>query len=360
VRTCADDYVRWLARNDVEKPRRGLVLREVGRFYALAFALSWAGWMPALLRQWRVPGFESVFWLGLTALGAAGPAIAAWIVDRRTFRSFRIAVGWRWLLAAALIPAGLLLMTNALSWALLGLHPRSAVRGWQILWITAMAVGANVWEEVGWRAYALRRLENVMQPWLAALIVGILWAGWHVPLFLSDWSGMTQIPFGWWALRIIATSVIMAWLYNRTGGSLWAVTVFHVGSNVWAAWTGVLVALDRGHRSVDGGGFFAFAYKRTARPVTLFQRVRWGRGSDWYRYVGFSVVDSPPDEKRVSPETAPALGRHPAHGRFPSCISYLWNESRQRAQTFPKKSERPAEKPHRPSPTRLSIAGEPL
>jgi hypothetical protein len=121
-----------------------------------------------------------------------------------------------------------------------------------------------------------------------------------------------------------------------------------------------LVALDRGHRSVDGGGFFAFAYKRTARPVTLFQRVRWGRGSDWYRYVGFSVVDSPPDEKRVSPETAPALGRHPAHGRFPSCISYLWNESRQRAQTFPKKSERPAEKPHRPSPTRLSIAGEPL
>ena len=223
----------------MEKLRRGLVLREVGRFYALAFALSWAGWLPALLRQWRVPGFESVLWLGLTALGAAGPAIAAWIVDRRTFRSFRIAVGWRWLLAAALIPAGLLLMTNALSWELLGWHPRSAVRGWQILGITAMAVGANVWEEVGWRAYALRRLEGVMQPWLAALIVGIFWAGWHVPLFLSNWSGMTQIPFGWWTLRIIATSVIMAWLYNRTGGSLWAVTVFHVVSNVWAAWTGV-------------------------------------------------------------------------------------------------------------------------
>ena len=155
------------------------------------------------------------------------------------FQSIRIAVGWAWLLAAALIPAGLLLMTNALSWALLGLHPRSVVRGWQILWSTAMAVGANVWEEVGWRAYAMRRLENVMQPWLPALIVGIFWAGWHVPLFLSNWSGMTQIPFGLWALRILATSVIMAWLYNRTGGSLWAVTVFHVGSNVWAAWTGV-------------------------------------------------------------------------------------------------------------------------
>jgi uncharacterized protein len=230
---------RCLCEDEVEMPGRGRALREVGRFYALTFALSWAGWMPALLRQWGVPGFQSALWLGLTTLGAAGPAIAAWIVDRRMFKSFRRSVGWRWLLTAALIPAGLLLTTNGLSWALLGLHSRSGVRGWPIVWVIAMAVGSNVWEEVGWRAYALRRLETVMQPWIAAMVVGIFWAGWHVPLFLSEWSGMVQIPFGWWALRLMATSVIMTWIFNRTGGSLWAVTVFHIGSNVWAAWTGV-------------------------------------------------------------------------------------------------------------------------
>ena len=217
----------------------GRVSREIGRFYALAFALSWAGWMPALLRQWGVPAFKSVLWLGLTALGAAGPAIAAWIVDRRTFASFRKGVGWRSLVTAALIPAGLLLMTNGLSWVLLGLHPRGEARGRQLLWIMTMALGANVWEEAGWRAYALRRLEDVMKPWIAAVVVGVLWAGWHVPLFFSDWSGMVPIPFGWWAVRIMATSVIMTWIYNRTGGSVWAVTLFHAGSNVWAAWAGV-------------------------------------------------------------------------------------------------------------------------
>ena len=219
--------------------RPGCVFRDIGRFYALAFALSWAGWMPALLRQWGVPGFRCVLWLGLTVLGALGPAIAVWIVDRNTFKAFNRGVSWRWLLIAALIPASLLLATNGLSWLVLSLHPVGGVRGGAIFWIAAMAVGANVWEEVGWRAFALRRLEELVKPWMASLIVGVSWAGWHLPLFLSNWSGMAQIPLGWWAIRIVGTSVIMTWLYNRTGESIWGVTVFHVGSNVWAAWTGV-------------------------------------------------------------------------------------------------------------------------
>ncbi len=223
----------------VDTGKRGRLLRQVGRFYALAFAISWAGWLPALLRQWSVPGFSSILWLGLTAIGALGPAIAAWIVDRKTSRAFCRGTSWRWLLAAALAPAFLLLATDRLSSATLGLHAQGAVRGWPILWVATMAVGANVWEEVGWRAYALRRLQEVMQPWAAALVVGIFWAGWHLPLFLSGWSGMTHIPLGWWVFRIVGTSVIMAWLYNRTRGSLWGVTVFHIGSNLWAAWFGV-------------------------------------------------------------------------------------------------------------------------
>ncbi len=219
------------------KSRR--LLREVGRFYVLAFAISWAGWLPALLRQWGVPGFGSILWLGPTAFGALGPAIAAWILDRKIFRTFRQETSWRWLLAAAFIPAFLLVATNGLSSWILGARSQGIVRGWSILWLATMAVGANVWEEVGWRAFALRRLEEVMPSWVAALIVGAFWAGWHLPLFFSGWSGMTHIPLGWWTARIVGTSVIMAWLYNRTGGSVWGVTVFHIGSNLWAAWTGV-------------------------------------------------------------------------------------------------------------------------
>jgi membrane protease YdiL (CAAX protease family) len=218
---------------------RGRALAEVGRFYSIAFALSWAGWTLPLLRQWGVPGFKSPLWLGTALLGAIGPAIAAWIVDRSSFRGFLRGAIWRWLLAAALIPAGLLLVTNGLSQSLLGLHATSTLSSWPIYWVVALAVGANVWEEVGWRSYALRRLEGVLEPWIAAIIVGVFWAVWHVPLLLSNWSGMTTIPFGWWALRVVGTSIIMAWIYNQTAGSLWAVTVFHVASNVWAARLGV-------------------------------------------------------------------------------------------------------------------------
>ena len=267
----------------MEKPKRGLVLREVGHFYALAFALSWAGWAPALLRQWRVPGFGSVLWLGLTAFGAAGPAIAAWIVDNRTFRSFRIAVGWRWLLAAALIPAGLLLMTNALSWALLGLHPQSTVRGLQILsdyghGSRSKCVGRS-WLESLCIATARRRYAAVdggvdcRYPlgWLACATL---------PLEL-EWNDADSV----WMVgaannRNVGHHGLALQLHRRQslGSHRISYRVERVGSLDRS-----LVALGRGERSVDGGGFFAFAHKRTARPVTLFPRVRWGRGSDWYR-----------------------------------------------------------------------------
>lgn len=228
--------MRRVERNKLKRRR---LLFKVGRFYVLAFAISWAGWLPALLRQWGVPGFGSILWLGPTAFGALGPAIAAWILDRKILLVFCRETSWRWLLAAAFIPIFLLVATNGLSSCILGARSQGTERGWPILWLATMAVGANVWEEVGWRAYALRRLEDVMPSWVAALIVGVVWAGWHLPLFVSGWSGMTHIPIGWWAARIVGTSVIMAWLYNRTGGSLWGVTVFHIESNVWAAWTGV-------------------------------------------------------------------------------------------------------------------------
>ena len=103
----------------------------------------------------------------------------------------------------------------------------------------AMALSANIWEETGWRCCALRHLQEICRPWLAAVIVGILWAAWHIPLFLWPGFGMQRYPFGWWALSAMGTSVVMAWLWNRTGGSIWAVTTYHVASNISGAGLGL-------------------------------------------------------------------------------------------------------------------------
>lgn len=210
-------------------------LRRVTRFYLLAFGLSWLGMLPLLL-GWRGRG-----WLLGLILPGVGPAVAAWLADRRTFLAFRIPVRGGGLLLAAAIPPALLWMGN---WASFAFEPQRSpvsppVWGWPFAAAVAMALAANIWEETGWRCCGLRLLQGRYRPWMASGVVGILWAAWHVPLFLWPGLGMQRYPFGWWALSAIGTSFVMAWLWNRTGGSVWGVTVYHVASNIAGAGLGV-------------------------------------------------------------------------------------------------------------------------
>jgi membrane protease YdiL (CAAX protease family) len=210
-------------------------VKKVWYFYLLAFLISWAGIVPLLL-HWHGRGWL----LGLVFMGT-GPAIAAWLTDRRTFLAFRIGLSWRWVLLAVALPSTLILLENAASRLIQTQQKTVAPPVWgsQLALLMAMALGANLWEETGWRCCGLRLLQETYRPWIAAGIVGVLWAAWHVPLFLWPGMGMQRYPFGWWALSLMGTSFVLAWLWNRTGGSVWGVTLYHVASNISGADFGV-------------------------------------------------------------------------------------------------------------------------
>lgn len=86
-------------------------------------------------------------------------------------------------------------------------------------------------EEVGWRGYLLPRLQARMDAVSASLLLGVIWFGWHVPLWLQ--SAPLDWPIPLRGVFIVSGAVIYTWLFNNTGGSVLAVTVFHAGSNVW-------------------------------------------------------------------------------------------------------------------------------
>ncbi|MBC8166270.1 MAG: CPBP family intramembrane metalloprotease [Bryobacteraceae bacterium] len=102
-----------------------------------------------------------------------------------------------------------------------------------------MSLAANPWEEVGWRGFALTRLQRTYTPLTAALIVGILWGLWHIPLFLWAKSPMSAFPFIDWFVGILGMSCILAWLYNSANQSLAVAMVFHISTNVFGALTGI-------------------------------------------------------------------------------------------------------------------------
>ena len=87
-----------------------------------------------------------------------------------------------------------------------------------------------LWEEIAWRAYALRKLELRFSPLVAAAIVGAYWGIWHIPL----WMATMVIPPALLprviitaCLNLVAWSVIFAFVYERTGQSLPVTILLH-------------------------------------------------------------------------------------------------------------------------------------
>jgi membrane protease YdiL (CAAX protease family) len=73
---------------------------------------------------------------------------------------------------------------------------------------------APLWEESGWRGYALPRFPAGRSPLVNRLILGVLLAGWHLPIALSE-PALT-VPY---LIAAIASAVVTNWGYYNTGGS---------------------------------------------------------------------------------------------------------------------------------------------
>jgi len=170
----------------------------------------------------------SIVALGLTAR-ADGRAGAIALLRR----ILRWEVGARWyvfavgFIAAVKLSAALLVRLSTGAWPPFGNDP------WYLLLVaTAFSTPVQAGEEIGWRGYALPRLADRMGLGAASLVLGVIWASWHLPIFFlfpqADTFGQS---FPVYLAQVTAISVIVAWLYARTHGSLLLVMLLHAAVN---------------------------------------------------------------------------------------------------------------------------------
>jgi len=89
---------------------------------------------------------------------------------------------------------------------------------------------AALGEELGWSGYATDRLQQRLSALGAAIFLGLAWAVWHwVPLMQAHRSPEW---IAWWSLYTVASRVLIVWLYNNTGKSVFTAAVYHAISNV--------------------------------------------------------------------------------------------------------------------------------
>jgi membrane protease YdiL (CAAX protease family) len=99
--------------------------------------------------------------------------------------------------------------------------------------VAVLFIGSPVGEEFGWRGFLLQRVQPMFGLMGASVVIGVIMALWHIPLFLITGTAQSHLPFALFALRTLALSVISTWLYNGTGRSLLFVLLFHASLNTW-------------------------------------------------------------------------------------------------------------------------------
>jgi len=135
---------------------------------------------------------------------------------------------WRvkpgWYVVAVCLPIVLVLSAIGISAALEG---RSLAHWLQWPQNIGSLIVPPLGEEFGWRGFALPRLQRRFNGLWASLILGVIWACWHIPIFFLPGVPLTIFPL--FLVGVTAGSILLTWLYNSTGNSLLIVMVAHAG-----------------------------------------------------------------------------------------------------------------------------------
>jgi membrane protease YdiL (CAAX protease family) len=209
-------------------------------FFGGAYAWTWTFNLVKILAQRDIVSVPVPF-LALDVAAGLGPLVAALVVTsyeaggagrRALFRQLlRWRVPGRWYVIAILGPLALTAVAFSL-WLLTGGSPppAEAMAQWMLLpvyFVYILLFGGGVDVELGWRGYALPRLQQQYGAPIASVILGVAWAGWHIPAWFTPGSGQDAISFPVFVVSVIAAAILFTSLYNNTGGSLPVVILAH-------------------------------------------------------------------------------------------------------------------------------------
>lgn len=242
--------------------------RPLPAFLVAAFAFSWADWFSLAAGPVRVaPGR-----LPTDMAGMAGPALAAFLVTAigsgeegvRALALRLVRIPWRsawfWVLAPA--PLWVALATVAVrAMAGLPVPPAGSFARYPGLpslpllpLFDLVLIGVGFGQEIGWRGLALPRMQDRFGPMGGALLLAVPWGAWMLPLLAVHRVGLPPgasllVPLGAGALLVVASSVVLAFVVARTGGSLTACAL-------WLAFLRMTTGTEGG-KSVVGGAVTA-------------------------------------------------------------------------------------------------------
>jgi membrane protease YdiL (CAAX protease family) len=215
-------------------------VKELSAFFGLTLGLTYlVFWGPLAL--FGIPGASlsgasgPPWAIALYILGGFAPSLVALFLTWRQ-KGLRAmwkrldprTVSWRWHLAmlgvVVLGTAGQLTVIH-----LLGYTFDASLFLTRLTMLLPLLILGPLSEELGWRGYALERLQRRWNALISSLILGIIWSLWHLPLFyiVGTSQYLYNMSFMGFLVGTTTTSILYTWAYNNTGGSIWSAVFLH-------------------------------------------------------------------------------------------------------------------------------------
>jgi uncharacterized protein len=232
-------------------------------FFVMSYAFSWIIVIPYVLSVWGI--LKGDYTIAYILKPFVGPALAAIIMTlitdgkeglhRLRQRLDQRRAGWQWYLLIllgipALILLGIVIQPGTLA-SFQGLAPSLLVT--YPLYFVVVFFGVAWPEEIGWRGFALPRMQPRYGPLRGTLLLGVLWCFWHLPYFLTPAHGggpgtafATYLTsFSYFFLMVMAIAIIFTWIFNHTGGSIFIANVAHAAIDTpQLVWIPLFLAVD--------------------------------------------------------------------------------------------------------------------
>ncbi len=216
-------------------------------FFILSLLLSWLAWLPGVLITYHyIKPNEFVLQLCniLRWIGGMVPSLVAFFLIYKEqgfsgiktviFRVFKLKLGY-WYFPIFLIVPVTLVLAHSINILFSHPFPITPVIGepWMILPLFLVFLIMVAGEEFGWRGFALDKLQTKWSALTSSIILGSIWAIWHIPMFLSSGFGQhdLHLPFSQLFLTLVFVSILITWLQNNTG-SLAPAFILHAFVNL--------------------------------------------------------------------------------------------------------------------------------
>lgn len=223
--------------------------RNLAFFFLLVFGLNAILWVSVDIFGLKAPASLSdpaiLLWLLVALPAVCGPTIAAFLMTAITEGRSGVKALWRrfwnrnlsikWLLVT-LLGYEVLRLVTTLAARMIDGQPYPIVDTSSPLWtkiplFLQFFVATGMAEEFGWRGYVLPRFQAKWNALTSSIVLGLIWAAWHIPSFFIQGGGLYQRNFWEFVLGTLLGSVLYTWIFNNTKGSVLAAALIHTAWN---------------------------------------------------------------------------------------------------------------------------------